>query len=68
MGGELNSKLHLEYKSAKIDWQPKATIELDYEQALSVFKLISNLEDLDDVQKVFANFEVSEDILEKINL
>jgi YebC/PmpR family DNA-binding regulatory protein len=68
IGSELNVKLSSEYKSAKIDWQPKATIELDYEQALSVLKLINSLEDLDDVQRVFTNFEISEEILEKINL
>jgi transcriptional/translational regulatory protein YebC/TACO1 len=40
---------------------------VDEEQAASVLKLIDALEDLDDVQAVFANFEVSDAVLAKLS-
>jgi transcriptional/translational regulatory protein YebC/TACO1 len=41
-------------------------VELDEEGARKVFKLIDALEDSDDVQNVFANFDVSDDVLEAL--
>lgn len=47
-------------------WQPNVTTEVDEEQAASILKLVDLLEDNDDVQKVTTNFEVSDEIMEKL--
>lgn len=54
-------------ESAKILWQPKTTTAVNEEQARSLLKMIDTLEDNDDVQEVFANYEVPEDILQKLS-
>lgn len=51
---------------AKIIWQPKTITACDEHVAQSLLKLIDLLEDNDDVQHVYYNGEVSEDILKKI--
>lgn len=47
-------------------WQPNVTTEVDEEQATSILKLVDALEDNDDVQKVTTNFEVSDEVMEKL--
>ena len=47
-------------------WKPNVTSEVDEDTARSVVKLIDALEDSDDVQNVTANFEASDEIMEKI--
>ncbi|MEQ8964435.1 MAG: YebC/PmpR family DNA-binding transcriptional regulator [Azospirillaceae bacterium] len=47
-------------------WQPSTTAPVDEERAQGVFKLIDALEDHDDVQKVFANFEISDEVMERL--
>ncbi len=49
-------------------WLPNVTTEVDEDQAKSIMKLIDLLEDNDDVQKVTANFEVSDEVMEKLAL
>ncbi|MBL8676539.1 MAG: YebC/PmpR family DNA-binding transcriptional regulator, partial [Alphaproteobacteria bacterium] len=46
--------------------KPQTTTLVDEEKAASLMKLIDVLEDNDDVQAVFANFEVSDEVLEKL--
>jgi YebC/PmpR family DNA-binding regulatory protein len=46
--------------SAKMAWVPKNTVPVSTEQAESIIKLIETLEDNDDVQEVFSNFEMPE--------
>ncbi|BAK83758.1 YebC/PmpR family DNA-binding transcriptional regulator [Komagataeibacter medellinensis] len=53
--------------SAKLDWRPGNTVELDEDKARSVFKLIDTLEDHDDVQAVYANFDLPDDVAEKLS-
>src|SRR5690606_404830 len=55
-----------EPQSVKAVWKPSLATEVDEEGAQSIMKLIAALEDDDDVQNVFANFEVSEDVLKKL--
>jgi YebC/PmpR family DNA-binding regulatory protein len=55
-----------ESESVKAAWKPNLTTEVDENNAESIMKLIAALEDDDDVQNVFANFEVSEDVLKKL--
>lgn len=47
-------------------WQPNIMAQVDEEQASSILKLIDSLEDNDDVQSVTTNFEVSDEIMEKL--
>ncbi|GAA5188869.1 YebC/PmpR family DNA-binding transcriptional regulator [Rugosimonospora acidiphila] len=57
----------LEYESAESSFVPSVTVALDEEGARKVFKLIDALEDSDDVQNVYANFDVSDDLMAKID-
>ena len=52
---------------AEITWKPTVSVEVDEEKAVTILKLIEALDDNDDVQKVSANFEVSDDVLEKLS-
>ncbi len=52
---------------AKLDWRPTTTVALDEDKAAAMLKLLDVLEDNDDVQNVYANFEVSEDVMAKIS-
>lgn len=47
-------------EAAKLEWWPSTTIDLDEERAREVLKLVDALDDHDDVQNVYANFEVDE--------
>ena len=53
----------IEYESAESSFVPSVTVPLDEEGAKRVFKLIDALEDNDDVQNVYANFDVSDDVI-----
>jgi YebC/PmpR family DNA-binding regulatory protein len=53
----------LDYDSAEASFVPSMQIELDKDGAGKVFRLVDALEDLDDVQNVYANFDVSDDIM-----
>ena len=53
----------LEYESAESSFVPSMTVPLDEEGARKIFKLIDALEDSDDVQNVYANFDVSDEIM-----
>ncbi len=55
-----------EAESVKPTWRPQTTTPVDEETAESLFKMIDNLDDDDDVQMVVANFEVSDDVLAKL--
>ncbi|GAA3095935.1 MULTISPECIES: YebC/PmpR family DNA-binding transcriptional regulator [Nonomuraea] len=53
----------IDYDSAESSFLPTMSVPLDEEGAKKVFRLIEALEDSDDVQNVFANFDVSDDVL-----
>ena len=53
-------------ETAKIVWRPKTLTPVDGDAAESLFKLIDVLEDNDDVQNVYANFEASDELMEKL--
>ncbi|MGW0335211.1 YebC/PmpR family DNA-binding transcriptional regulator [Streptomyces sp. NPDC003011] len=57
----------IDYDSADANFVPTMQVELDEEGAKKIFKLIDALEDSDDVQNVFANFDVSDEIMEKVD-
>jgi YebC/PmpR family DNA-binding regulatory protein len=52
---------------ARLGWRPQATVPVADERAETLFKLIEQLDDNDDVQRVVANFEVSETALARLN-
>ncbi|TDE59311.1 YebC/PmpR family DNA-binding transcriptional regulator [Nonomuraea mesophila] len=53
----------IDYDSAESSFLPTMSVPLDEEGAKKVFRLIEALEDSDDVQNVYANFDVSDDVL-----
>jgi YebC/PmpR family DNA-binding regulatory protein len=55
-----------EAASVKALWRPMQTAALDEEKAASVLKLIAALEEDDDVQNVYSNFEVSDAVLARL--
>ena len=63
---EAFEKNDLKADLAQIDFIPSVSPSLDFETAEKVLKLIDMLEDLDDVQKVYHNADISEEIMEKI--
>ena len=56
----------VDVESADVTQLPSTTIAVDAEGAGKIFRLIDALEDLDDVQEVFANFDVSDEIMEQL--
>jgi YebC/PmpR family DNA-binding regulatory protein len=66
VAGELSKNLE-DPSSAKFTWKPKNLIAVDEKNAETLLKLIDVLEDLDDVQDVYANFDIADEILEKLN-
>jgi YebC/PmpR family DNA-binding regulatory protein len=57
----------LDYDSAEASFVPSMNVELDETGAGKVFRLVEALEDLDDVQNVFGNFDVSDEVLESLD-
>ena len=53
----------VDYDSADASFVPSMQVELDQEGAGKVFRLMEALEDLDDVQNVYANFDVSDEVM-----
>lgn len=55
-------------QEAGVVWKPNVIVEVETEdKASSVFKLVDALEDNDDVQRVFANFDIPDEIIEKLS-
>ena len=57
----------IDYDSAEASFLPSVMVPVDEDGARKLFKLIDGLDDSDDVQNVFANFDVSDEIMEAIN-
>ena len=56
----------IDYDSADTSFVPSVSVELDAEAAKKIFNLIESLEDLDDVQTVWANFDVSDEVMAQV--
>ena len=66
---EINLNLEKKYglpDSSELDWKPNDIIALTEEDAKKFLILIDKLEDVDDVQNIFSNSSISDEILEKI--
>jgi YebC/PmpR family DNA-binding regulatory protein len=56
-----------EPRKAALTWRPQNTVAVDDEQGEKVLKLIENLNDHDDVQNVYANFEISDALVSRMS-
>ena len=56
----------IDYDSADTSFVPSVSVDLDAEAAKKIFNLIESLEDLDDVQTVWANFDVSDEVMAQV--
>jgi len=56
----------IDYESADAAFLPSVEVPLDEDHAKRVFRLIEAVEDSDDVQDVYANYSVSDDVMEKL--
>jgi YebC/PmpR family DNA-binding regulatory protein len=57
----------IDYDSAEASFVPDMEVALDKEGAAKMFRLVEALEDLDDVQNVFANYDVPDEIMEALD-
>src|SRR6476659_10688161 len=53
-------------RSVQIMWRPKSEVPIDEETGQKLLRMIDALEELDDVQQVYANFDVAEDVLRRL--
>lgn len=66
---EVNSKLNendIHVESADITFMPQTTVRLEGKEAEQMLKLMEALDDNDDVQNVYANFDIDEAVMENI--
>jgi YebC/PmpR family DNA-binding regulatory protein len=57
----------LKYIKAQISMIPQSSVRLETEKAVQMLKLMEKMEDNDDVQNVYANFDIPDDIMEKFS-
>ena len=61
----LESKIQ-EDLAAQLSWKPLNVVNVDEESAHKIINMVNSLDDHDDVQEVFSNFDISEDLLDKL--
>jgi transcriptional/translational regulatory protein YebC/TACO1 len=54
-------------ENAEITMQPKQTVQVEEDKASGVLRLLEALEEDDDVQQVYANFDIAADVLERVS-
>lgn len=57
----------VEYESADVSFLPSVSVNIEGETAKAVFELIDAIEDLDDVQNVYSNFDLSDDVMASLS-
>ena len=57
----------VDFENAEITMQPKQTVPVGEDKAASVLRLLEALEEEDDVQQVYANFDIPEEVLERVS-
>ena len=60
--GKLLQAAGIDYESADVEFVPSLKVEVDADTARKVFRLIDALEDSDDVQNVYSNFDLSSEV------
>ncbi|MDX1739494.1 MAG: YebC/PmpR family DNA-binding transcriptional regulator, partial [Alphaproteobacteria bacterium] len=53
-------------KGCKLAWKPQTLVPVDEDKAESLLKFLDVLDDLDDVQNVTANYDISDEVMEKL--
>jgi len=61
----LLNKKGISYRSAEITKLPQTTVNLKGKEARQTLKIMNSLEELEDVQKVYSNFDIPEEILKE---
>ena len=56
-----------EPEEARLDWRPTTAVTLDEERAGTVLKLVDVLEEYDDVQNVYANFDIPDAVMQRLS-
>ncbi|WP_324829206.1 YebC/PmpR family DNA-binding transcriptional regulator [Qipengyuania zhejiangensis] len=56
-----------EAEEVKLAWKPNLTVDMDEKGAATLLKLIDTLDDDDDVQTIWGNYEISDEIMEKLD-
>jgi YebC/PmpR family DNA-binding regulatory protein len=56
----------IDYDSAEAEFRPDMEVALDRDAAGKMFRLVDILEDLDDVQNIYANFDVPDDVMAEL--
>ena len=67
--GDVNSALEEKFgepESAGLVWKPQNTVTPDEDTAATLLKMIDALEDSDDVQNVYANFDLDDEVMERL--
>ena len=59
--------LGVSVENAEITMQPKQTVAVGEDKAAAVLRLMESLEEDDDVQQVYANFDIPSDVLERVS-
>jgi YebC/PmpR family DNA-binding regulatory protein len=54
-------------ESAKLDWRPTTSVTLDEDRAAGLLKLLDALDENDDVQNVYANFDIPDAVMQKLS-
>ncbi|MEW4449018.1 YebC/PmpR family DNA-binding transcriptional regulator [Qipengyuania sp. JC766] len=54
-------------ENVKLAWKPNLTVDMDEKNAATLLKLIDMLDDDDDVQTVWGNYEISDEVMEKLD-
>jgi len=57
----------IKYMKAQVTKIPQSTVRLDADKAVQMLKLMEKMEDHDDVQHAYANFDIPDDIMEKFS-
>ena len=55
-----------EAEGAKLAWRPQVMVEVGETDAATLLKLIDALDDDDDVQQVWGNYEISDEVMERL--
>jgi transcriptional/translational regulatory protein YebC/TACO1 len=54
-------------ESARLDWRPTTLVALDEDRAAALLKLLDTLDENDDVQNVYANFDIPDAVMQKLS-
>ena len=57
----------LRAETVKLAWKPNLTVDMDEKNAGTLLKLIDALDDDDDVQTVWGNYDISDEVMEKLD-